>query len=84
MAAVNEKHPFIVITRQTIDSKFRLFKHKIDEEANGSGNDLSYFDRDRIATNKVGLPCGSLTSADDRKFLQGLAVARDNRNAGMS
>ena len=48
------------------------------------GMNLSYFDRDQIATNKVGLPCGSVTSADDHKFLQGLAVARDNGNAGMS
>eukprot|EP00956_Cyclotella_meneghiniana_P008732 scaffold11931_cov56-Cyclotella_meneghiniana.AAC.4 len=80
--AAQERYPTILIPRQTLESRYKKMQKEMAAVDDGKDVDLAKFDR--TTTDMAGRVKGSLTSAADRAFLQSLAVARDNRNCGMS
>ena len=86
IAAAQEKYPVVIIPRQTLDSKFAKLKEAMStvDECNEL-DDLDMFDRHKSAAmKKKSNNTNSLTTAEDRQFLQSLVLARDNRNCGVS
>ena len=86
IAAAQEKYPTVIIPRQTLDSKYLKYKQDMLAMTNDDddGLDLDQFDRSKVVKDSGNNNKPSLTTDSDIKFLQDIAVARDNRNCGMS
>ena len=84
ISAAQARFPTIIIPRQTLESRYAKYKAEMVKAANTDDDVdvLDMFDRKKeVAATSVHK--SSLTTAADVKFLQSIAVARDNRNAGM-
>ena len=86
IAAAQEKYPTVIIPQQTLDSKYLKYKQDMLAMTNDDddGLDLDQFDRSKVVKDSGNNNKPSLTTDSDIKFLQDIAVARDNRNCGMS
>lgn len=78
ISAAQARFPTILIPRQTLESRYAKYMADMVDDVDA----LDKFDRKKAMEEPSGVK-SSLTTAADVKFLQSLAVTRDNRNDGM-